>query len=379
MSILVIVAACAGGSAGPMPVAPAAGPAVPSPGRVRPLLPKPVFVNAIDLAPAGRIELYAAHLDDGRRCWTFVTAGRAATGRPELVLSVLADPTPDAPPPLDAAVALLGSMMRSPTDAFVLGAWDSASVPVGLFGRADLDGIAAIPAAGPQGVPLPSGALTVVLLTSQETEVAAALGATRVLGRLGQHERFYPAPWWNDLARTSSVVDGELAASAWAGFAQQRAPGVRAQLVLAAPMGLTRTAEDPLGTGHGSAEGTLFVGVERARAAEFARLLAQARPGTGLALVIAPDATADSRLVWGATARIETIGGPAGAATITSGLLLLGLDDQRRGGGIVEDGFVIILSGAERDALVAAIRAGTAYDAPPVAGRLAWGYRPIAD
>ena len=116
-----------------------------------------------------------------------------------------------------------------------------------------------------------------------------------------------------------------------------------------------------------------------ASAADFARLLAQARPGTGLALVIAPDATADSRLVWGAAARIETIGGPAGAATITSGLLLLGLDDQRRGGGIVEDGFVIILSGAERDALVAAIRAGTAYDAPPVAGRLPWGYRPIAD
>lgn len=380
MVLMAMAVGCASGGGAPAVVAPrAAGEGEAAAPRTQPGLPTPTFVRAIEVAPAGRIDVYDAHLDDGRRCWTFITSGRAASGRPELVLSVLADATPDASPPADAAATLLGSVMRASSDPFVLGAWDSASVSAGLFGRADFDGVAAIPAAGPVGVALPKGALSVLLLTSRETEVAAALGATRVLGRLGQRERFYPAPWWNDLARTSVVADGDLAASAWSRFSRQRAPGVRTQLVLAKPMGITRTADDPLGSGHGSTEGTLYLGVSAARASALADLLAQAPPGGTISLVIAPDETADSRLVWGSSSRLETIGGPGGAATITSGLLLLGIDDPDRGAGVVEDGFVIILSRADRDALVAAIRTGAAYDAPRAAGHLAWGYRPIDD
>lgn len=380
MALMAMVVGCASGGGVPAVVAPrSAGQGAVAAPRLPPRLPAPTFVRAIDVTPAGRIDVYDAHLDDGRRCWTFITAGRAASGRPELVMSVLADPGPDAAPPADAAATLLGSVMRASSDPFVLGAWDSASVSAGLFGRADFDGVAVIPAAGPVGVVLPTGSLSVLLLTSRETEVAAALGATRVLGRLGQRERFYPAPWWNDLARTSVVADGDLAASAWSRFARQRAPGVRTQLVLAEPMGLTRTADDPLGSGDGSTEGTLYVGASATRASALADLLAQAPSGGTIVLVIAPDAAADSRLVWSPTSRLETIGGQGGAATITSGLLLLGLDEPDRGAGIVEDGFVIILSRAERDALVAAIRAHAAYDAPRAAGHLPWGYRPIAD
>ncbi len=52
-------------------------------------------------------------------------------------------------------------------------------------------------------VELPSSALAAIPLMGVEAEVAAALGVTRVMGRLARHYRYYPCPPWWDRGRAS--------------------------------------------------------------------------------------------------------------------------------------------------------------------------------
>lgn len=193
-SALILVASACGGPAKPSPRAAEDHAAAPRAGTA----PAPRRIATADTpAPGVKVDVYATALSDGTPCWTFITHGMDAKHHPELVLSVTMRRGDVAERYPADAVELLGALGDKLPESTRLDPWQSLTPSVGALGRADLTGIAAVPAMAPDGIEVPPGAVTLLLLTTEETEIARDHGAARIAAMLGRHYRFYPTAWWS--------------------------------------------------------------------------------------------------------------------------------------------------------------------------------------
>lgn len=343
--VSLVVAAC---SSGPRPTAPAAPPpstATPAPARPA-RAPVPARLLATVDAPVGdvRVAIYAGEIYDGRRCWTFVTDGLLRRLHPEIVLTILQRAADDPARYPDDVVELLGQIATVVPTRTRFDAWGSGTVGSGLLGRDDVIGLAAIPAEAPAGVDVPRTAVTLLPLTRDETEVARLYGAPRVAAVLGQHERYYPTISWFDRDRATSITAADVTTTVLDGMPGVRWPDISILLDVA-----------ELGNYAGA---TLRVRVEPGAIPRLVELLrsGDGRGGSAL-LLLEPDELAGNRLVWLAGSQEPgAIHGPP-SRRITGNFLVLTVGAER-GSSLVEDGVVLNLTVADRDAVVAALEAG---------------------
>jgi hypothetical protein len=346
-AVVILFAAACGAVSRPAPAPPAPAIAVtaapPRPARV----PVPArLLETVDAALGGiRIAVHAGEVFDGRRCWTFVTEGLVRRDHPELVLSILMRDGDDPALYPTSVVLLLSALGAMVPDQQRFDPWNSATLGTGLFGRDDVIGIAAIPAEGPSGLDLPDPAVSLMPLTRDETEVARRYGAGRVAGMLGKRERFFPTVWWFDRDRPTVIADEDVGKSALADLTGKRWRGITILLDLADTMSF-----------HGF---LLRVRVQPHAVPDLVRLLRTAGPGGGTALLLlGPDELAGTRMVWEPGEELPAgIFGPPSRRASGNHLVLAvgGVDVLPR---ILEDGVLVRMTLAERDALVAALEAG---------------------
>lgn len=333
-----ITASCAAGSATtrppPAPTAPPPVATAPAPARL---------ITDVTALPGLAVRVYAGRVDAGTLCWTFVTRGRASRGQPELVLSVARRAVDrERQPPPDAFRILAEIAARPAVDA---GTAHALTRPA--LGRRDLVEVIAVAAQAPPEVPLPARALTLLPATAAEAAVVRQFGAARWTAMLGWRAGSVEVPWWTDRDRPPTLSDDDVPRTAWRDVAAARAVDLTASVVL--------DANPPPGA---QLAGTWHLGVPRAQARDLAAALAAVGDAPVLfALVPDPDATA--RLAWvpgQASAPVAARTPTAGAPRVAANLLAVRVEDGRRGVLLLEDGVVLFLSPAQRDAAVAALR-----------------------
>jgi hypothetical protein len=141
------------------------------------------------------------------RCWTVVTQGLSRNSQREMVISV-ANRDGSAFPV--GVFHYLGTVGRLAAEGRRV---DSGGItafqPPGPFGFGAFLGGVYTPATGDHGVPVPPGALQVVLLRDGELDMANRCSPWRVLARLGQIAQFVPWPFWSDPARPLAYQAGD--------------------------------------------------------------------------------------------------------------------------------------------------------------------------
>jgi hypothetical protein len=361
-----LAAACGGpGTSAPPPRSPAA------PAAEQPALRS---IATVDTQQGAKVAVYASALYDGTPCWTFVTAGLAAKQHPELVLSLAMRKGEVAGRYPSAAVELLGELAAALPARTRLDPWQSLTLPSGMLGRADLIGVAAVPAIGPAGLKPPPGAVTLLLLTAEETDVARDHGAARVAAMIGHHYRFYPTAWWNDRDRPSLVTRAQLATSALAGSTGIRVAGLTTVFELAAAPEVAKALDKPgLPEATTRLDGMLHVRVAPEAAPDLARALRGLTPDRVALALLKPDPLAGGRFVWvpGETSP-QVITGPGFTGRVTGSFLAIGLDPSATRAVLVEDGAVLTLTPAVRDAVAQALDGRRAYGPTSAAGSLPW-------
>ena len=172
-------------------------------------------------------------------------------------------------------------------------------------------------------VDIPDRALVALWVNASEIDVAAAFGAQRVLGRLGEQARQFPYPLVSDLERPSVAAATE-GTSVLAKVARLRAPGV------------SFVVEDE----------RLRVKLLRAEKRDLARsLMNLPRNDAPFALMMQPDPRAGAVLVWHAgQSEPAVITQPGADAARTTGAFLLltpgaRVDEAR----MLEDGYSLKL------------------------------------
>lgn len=350
----VIGASCAGSATPRSPTTTSPATIATAPAPVRPII-------TVTARPGLTVQVYAGRIDAGTRCWTFVTRGRADRGQRELVLSVVRRALDrERQPPADA-FRLLAELAAAPDVA--AGSAHTLARP-GL-GRRDLVAVIAIPAHAPPEVPLPADALTLVPATAAEAALVRQLGATRWTAMRAWRAGVVDAPWWFDRDRPATLTDDDLTRTAWRDAVAARAGELTAAVVLDA---------DP--PPHAQLAGTWHLGVPRADAPAFAAALAPVGDAPVL-FALAPDPAATARLAWvpGQTSAPVVARPPgADAPRVAANLLAVRVDAARRGVLLLEDGLVLFLSPAQRDAVVAALQRGDAptSGAPTSAPLMPW-------
>jgi hypothetical protein len=344
-------------SPAPEPAAPA-GPAVPA-------------VTRIEIAGGVSVAIHPGALAEGVAGWTLVTNGVAATHGHELVLA-LAARLHDAPGsvPTDAV-----DLLRELTEAsgLVLEPWSIVHWTVGAFGRDDLVGIVAIPAVtGMPDVELPAGALTLIVLTRDELDVAKTYGAPRVAAMLA-HRLGHAFATWVDLDRRSLLTPEQVKRSAWWSRMPTPLPGVTSRLDIDGPPAHLPRSGRIIGSHAMSLDGTWIVRVTPEGATELAERLRHVGR-IFKAYSIRPDAEAGARFVWQPERDgFELVVATPSRTQPTVSLIGFGVDRSARGGQLAEDGVSIFLSYPQRDALIAALISGgdVAIEAPS-AGLMPW-------
>ena len=352
-------------------------------GALPPVPARPGLVADQELVPGKlRVRVFEAALPAagaGASCWTFVSTGFAAHDHAEVVLSVQREPgdTRDGYP--RDVLEVLAAMYRAVAAGQRLDAWSNAGVGEGLLGRKDLTGIMTVPAEGPPDLELPADAITFLLVTSAELEVAKSFGVARVSNMLGLAYRFYPTPWWVD--RKRPPLGGiDAAGDSLLGKVERHWLGdAGAYLELASAP--TAGAPDPrtgLGQTRAETHGRVQLRVTPASGKALRELLARVQPEGVLGLLVAPDEHAGGRLVWSPGAKApQVITGPSGTTGVLAGnFVVLARGSDEPGARILEDGFVVFLSEAEWQALLAALAGGSAFALEGRAGQssfaLAW-------
>lgn len=314
------------------------------------------------------IAVHVAALPDGRPCWTFVTTGMTAKRHPELILSVvMREDEVAARYPADA-IELLGTLADAIPDQLRMDPWMSVTFQGALFGS-QWTGIAAVPAAGPVGLELPDDAVALQLLTAGETVEAREHGAVRVTAMLGRHERFYPTAWWFDRDRPDLLTRAQAASSKLAGMRGVRVDGLTTVFELPSTPVRT-TGNDGVGALTG---GRLRVRVTAEAAPDLARALRGLSPDDGLLAIVVPDEQAGGQFVWTPGAQdAQVISGPGFTGRISGSFLGILVSDRRTGSTLLEDGAMLGITPAVRDAVATALEAGRDYQAVPMPDALPW-------
>lgn len=182
-------------------------------------MPQPQRLTTIELPHTQlrvHVELSTVDARDGLlSCWTLRSEGFAAQGQPELwftLLRGLTDAREDFP---HAALSLFRGAWERSEAGRALAPGDVVELEeAGFAGRAEVRGVAFLPAY-PVGELAPAqGDLQVLLLLGAELEQAQAFGVTRVAARLAQSTGHFPAPVWNDPRREPLTARERLEQSA---------------------------------------------------------------------------------------------------------------------------------------------------------------------
>lgn len=146
------------------------------------------------------VKLYEHPLETGQGaipCLTYVTEGLKPLGQKEMALTISGHGAGGEPPP--EPLYFFQSIYSL--------AEKGSTVDVGGVSRLEGDffpGKLAVIYGPPKmikGIDIPTDALTLVLVTTRELEVANAFGQLRLLALLGKAYRYFPFPVWTDILR----------------------------------------------------------------------------------------------------------------------------------------------------------------------------------
>lgn len=310
------------------------------------------------------LEVRRAPGPGGATCWVLTTRGRAAHDQHELVYAVRATPSDAAPPP--AAVALVGELDAALADAPGT-AWtiQPRAADAG-------DAVMVVPAIAPPAVALPADALALLPVTADERAVATRLGVARVAGWLAHATGQAPRAWCDDPARAVAIPTAEAPQTAWTYDDVTPFAGLTVELETAGPPVADPRRSRASGPNSFSFDGVWRLRVSRAAAPALAakvRRIAR-QPSEPVSLAVADDAAV---FVWAPGEAGPVIVGDAAPGRTAVALLVFQRDPSWRGGSLEEDGLSLYLSGAQQDALAAALEHGGALTSePPSAAFMPW-------
>lgn len=294
------------------------------------------------------------------RCWSFRSEGLAAHGQAEIAILLAAHPIDQ----LDGLVQHLSQVLRSISDfaakGQIVGPGDRTQLGVaGFLGGRTARGLVYTRPRAIEGVTLPSGALLAVLMLGDEIDAVNALGATRVLGRLGKQARYYPTPPWSDRGRTAAGAHAGDAASILGHVAKVNAPGVYARL-----------------------EGTtILVHTTEAARTPLLRALATLPADAAFALIPEVDPDADALFVWHAGEQTRGAIAPEGSTGQRIALCFLAFMRDRDAdlGQRVEDGAVMSLTPGSWPRVLDALRTGGVLSFPGAGDQLGLALAPAVE
>jgi hypothetical protein len=268
------------------------------------------------------------------RCWTVVTQGLVRNRQRELVISIANREGSAVPVGVFHYLATAG---RLAGEGRLVGPGGITTFqPPGPFGFGGFLGGAYAPATGDHRIPLPPGALQVVLLRDGELDMANRCSPWRVLARMGEIARFFPWPFWSDPARPSAYQVGDADQSLLA-----KVPRLQMGRLDASPDG-----------------NSLQVMLAASEAAQLASQLAAQRYAV---LVPEPDPTSPATLVWSpGQAEPRAISGDPERTPFISARFLAIVTGQSARDEVrfQEDGWSVMTAPTTGDALLARLASG---------------------
>lgn len=309
------------------------------------------FPQRVDLIPPGMTVMVdrVSFAEGEAPCWLYRSEGMAALGQPELIISLRADSSDEPRGLLRDPLELLKVLFERAQagGGFRAGDWTELGAS-GVFGRADLRGLAYLP--WPELPKLDASwsatSLAVVPLTGAELEVVKVCGAMRIAARLGQAQRFFPFPPWLERDRPDQSEPGELGATLLA--------SVRSSWL--APTHATKVGD--------------LIELELPRGATGLDAVAAAPSGAALALLALPSPRATALLSWRPGQESPRAhAGPGGDLSRLAGNFCLLVSDQESDEGqLIEDGFAMQLTQSSWQRLEDALRSRAPADFPSPSG-----------
>jgi len=327
------------------------------------------------------VRVYVAATASGSRevlCWTYVTEGLAKHQHPEFSVSVKREPgEAEKAFPRDI-LELLASLANSVRDGHRLLAWQSLGFPNGLLGRKDFTGVLTVPVLVPQGIDVASSTLSLLIVTSDELEVAKAFGVPRISSLLGMHHRFFPTAIWADRKRPSLCSPQDLQESLLAKTSYRlflRSAAVWQQVVVRGEK--REAATGGLPNSSIETEGTVILRLSASAGKSLGQSLDEAGDKNVLAVLMPPAPEANARMVWKPGARqIMVITDLAlKPQRLAGNNLVLLQSDSMKGVVKVEDGFSALFSTAQWKAFRKALAEGQPFFSPADGDGLAFELR----
>ena len=276
-------------------------------------------------------------------CWSYVTEGLARHKQREAIFTVVQQSGEKAESysldPMEFFRGLLSFAKQGRTVEAGGFTWLAGGGLLGFHGFTYMEPVWRPPGVSPHG-----DWLAVIGLAGDEVSILKEFGSTRVLSVLGQAERFYPAPYWNERNRPSRVSAAPMSESLLAKVARINSPGFSV-----------------------FREGNQIVLRARAdRAAEAVKALSALAPEAPLALLTRTDPSADGALVWlpgQAQANAITPRGSDGKRICGSFMLFLPEQEEDLEQ-VLEDGFALHLTSRSWGQLRGAILAQEDIETP---------------
>lgn len=280
-------------------------------------------------------------------CWSFVTDGLRPLGHRELILTLVRLPGESIEPLAGDVFSMFASIHRLAAGGAIAHAGSLTVLGKNGFpGAPTATGIAWTSARPLDGVdPALGTRLAGVLLLGEETAVAQAAGATRVLSHLGKAWRHYPTPLWSDRRRTPLLGASALEASL-----------------------LTRIGSMPLAGAYVRMDGSdeLRLRILEGARERLAGAVAQLPPGAPFALKLEVDPEATACLVWGPGQReMEGISAPSHEPErprLAGGFLAVAPGVEQDEARPFEDGFMLLLTAGTWAELLGCLREGRPFE-----------------
>jgi hypothetical protein len=313
------------------------------------------------------VRVYVAATDSGLHealCWTYVTEGLAKYQHPEFAVSVKREPREaERAFPRDI-LELLASLSNSVRDGHRLTAWQSLGFPSGLLGRKDFTGVLTVPVLVPPGIDVASSALSLLIVTSGELEVARTFGVPRISSLLGLHHRFFPTTIWADRKRPSLCSPRDLQESLLAKTAHRiflRSASVWQQVVVRGER--REKATNGLPNSSLETEGTVILRLSASAGKALEQSLDEAGDKNVLAVLVPPAPEANARMVWkpGAKQILVITDLSLKPQRLAGNNIVLLRSDSMKGVVKIEDGFSALFSASQWKVFRRALAEGQPY------------------
>jgi hypothetical protein len=299
------------------------------------------------------VVIYSHQLADNNdsHAWSFVTKGLAATGQPEMMMTILKGKSesigdyPRAPEEFFKMVFALAKQRRIVHEGDYTWLGDNGHE----FIAPQFHGAIYLPAQSFPGVNVAQGTLAVIPLTEEELDVYEAAGPSRVTGRLSHQSKYYPFPTWCDPTRASVFSAADVQA-------MKAEPVSRAPRKLLYDAGVIEQGE------------TLTLSVPPKSQQRFADLVKSLPAEAPLMLMLGVDPRANAFLVWG-PGKALAVAPPGSDGSILSGAfveLIPGVSKNEFGR--FGDGYVVLLTKDAWSKLKTAVAGRARFSIPGIEG-----------